>query len=389
MNDLSFSDASVLLNNIVQQATGQIPLQATTPGEFVSVAQTALKVGYDPLMKSISQILSRTIFSIRPYSRKFGELQVNEIQYGNHVRKINYCDGPWEKSQPFFEALDGQSVDMYKINAPEVLQTNFYGQTPYQRHITRYDNQLDVAFSGWEELARFWSGVMTNISSQIEQAHESTSRLTVANLITGTTLSRPQNVYHLLTEYNDLTGLNLDAKTIYHPENYEAFIRWLYGRINTISDMLTERSLEFHTNITGKSIMRHTPKNLQHFYLNAGVFNNIRSSVLSNTFNQEMLRLGEFELVNYWQSIGSPMAITATPTYIDATGNLVEATEAVAIDKVLGVIFDRDAAGYTVINKMSGVTPFNVAGRYWNYYFHFTDRYWNDFTENSAVLMLD
>lgn len=389
MNDLSFSDASALLNEIVSQATGKTPLAATTPEEFVSVAQTALLTGYDPMLKAISQVLSRTIFSIRPYTRKFGGLQVNEIQYGNHVRKINYVDQEWSKSQPYFEALDGQSVDMYKINAPEVIQTNFYGQAPYQRHITRYETQLRNALSGWQEFAQFWAGVLSNISDQIEQAHESCARLTLSNLTTGTTLSRPDNVYHLLTEYNTLTGQSLTQQTIYLPDNYEAFIRWLYGRINTLSDLLTERSVNYHTNITGKPISRHTPKSMQHFYLSASIFNNIRSNVLSTTFHDEMMQLGDFELVNYWQSISSPLAIMATPTYLATDGSLTTPEDPVAINNVLGVIFDRDAAGYTVVDRESGVTPYNVAGRYWNYFFHFNDRYWNDFTENTIVLMLD
>ena len=41
------------------------------------------------------------------------------------------------------------------------------------------------------------------------------------------------------------------------------------------------------------------------------------------------------------------------------------------------------------MNRSVDVTPYNAAGKYWNTFFHFTERYWNDFTENGIVLLLD
>ena len=69
---MTFNQAAQLLNAIQQQATGQAALTATDLSEFVSAAQTTLRTGYSPVMQAISQVLSRTIFSIRPYRRRFG-----------------------------------------------------------------------------------------------------------------------------------------------------------------------------------------------------------------------------------------------------------------------------------------------------------------------------
>lgn len=68
VNELNFKQVSALLTYIVNQATGQSPLTPTNMSEFVSVATTALKNGVDPVMSAITQMVSRTIFSIRPYS---------------------------------------------------------------------------------------------------------------------------------------------------------------------------------------------------------------------------------------------------------------------------------------------------------------------------------
>ena len=68
VNDLNFNQISTVLTSIVEQATGEKVLTPTNTGDFVSVATTALKNGTDPVMNAITQMVNRTIFSIRPYS---------------------------------------------------------------------------------------------------------------------------------------------------------------------------------------------------------------------------------------------------------------------------------------------------------------------------------
>lgn len=387
-NDLSFNQLSTVLNSIVAQATGKTPITPTNTAEFITVAQTALKTGYDPLLHSISQVLSRTIFSIRPYYRKFGGIQVDNIRWGNIVRKLNISDKDWENDVRF-ELVDGESVDMYKVNKPNILQTNFYGANVYERSYTIFRDQLDCAFSSPEEFGRFLTMVTSNCTDLIEQAHENLARATVANFIGGKVLGDEKSVIHLLTEYNTLTGLSLDAKTVYQPDNYKPFIDWVYSRIATLSSLMTERSELFHTNITGKNINRHTPYQMQRVYLYAPARYNIETMSLANTYNYNFLKMAYNETVNYWQSISTPDSLNIVPSYLNADGTIVTPETALVQDNIFGVIFDEEALGYTVVNQWSAPTPFNAKGGYSNIFFHFTDRFWNDFTENGIVLLLD
>ncbi len=72
---------------------------------------------------------------------------------------------------------------------------------------------------------------------------------------------------------------------------------------------------------------------------------------------------------------------------MQADGTLTSAD--VSVSNIYGLIMDEEAAGYTVVNRWTANTPFNAAGGYTNMYWHFTDRYWNDFTENAVLLLLD
>ena len=88
---MGFQQAATLLNYVIYQATGKMNLTATSTDAFVSQAQTALlQVGADPIINAISQVLSKTIFSVRPYNARFLGLQRDAVQWGNHVRKISF-----------------------------------------------------------------------------------------------------------------------------------------------------------------------------------------------------------------------------------------------------------------------------------------------------------
>lgn len=386
VNTMSFEDASAILNNIRKQVTGETPIAIEDATQFVSVATTLLQAGYDPVLNAITQMVSRTIFSIRPYNRKFGGIKVDSEQWGAIVRKLSIADKDWDQDVRF-ELVDGQAVDMYKVNKPNILQTNFYGQNVFEKSYTIFRDQLDNAFSGVSEFGRFMSMVVQNVSDMIEQAHEAIARMTIANFIGGK-IAASNGVIHALTEYNTATGKSLTDVTVYDPANFNDFCKWLYARVATLTALMTERSQEFQINVTGKEINRHTPYEFQKVYMYNPFLNEMNARVLADTFHADFVEYADVEGVNYWQSIETPNQIKIKPNYMDATGSIVEGDET-TVDKLIGVIFDRDAIGYTTIHNWSATTPFNAKGGYWNTFHHFTERWYNDFTEKGLVLLLD
>jgi len=388
VNQLTVNQAATVFNEIVHQATGQTNLKVTDTSSFVSAATTVLLTGYDKLLTAMSQVLTRTIFSIRPYNAKFAGLRASPERFGNHTRKVNYLDDDFEDS-PAFELQQGQSIDMYTVNKPRVVQTNFYGFNTYAKHKTFYDNQLDMALRNPEEWAQFFNGVMVNINSQIEQVHENVARATIANFIGGINVANQSCVVHLLSEYNTLTGQELTVNDIYKSDNFIAFVRWLYARIEVFSNRLTERTQLWHVNIDDNVVKRHTPKEKQKVYLFNDFMSQSRTMVLSDLFQRDSMKMVDYEGVNFWQSIDSPDSIDVTPVYTNAAdGTLVTGAEQ-KINKVLGVIFDEEAIGFMPKNQAMGATPHNVAGRYTNLWWHWDECYYNDFTENGIVLLLD
>ena len=400
VNTMTFQQIATVLNSIVQQATGQAAITPTTPGEFVSVANTALALGNDAVMNAISNVLSRTIFSIRPYSAKFAGLEKDLPRWGAYMRKLSIADSDWaddeaykypvtyDVSQTPADGLGG-TVDQWKIKKPNVLQTNFYGQSIYVDHTTITEDQLETAFRSPDELGSFLSLIMTNLSNRLEMSRDAIARGLIANMIGALIDEGDSNrVVHLLTEYNTLTGLSLTATSVYEPDNFPAFMKWVYSRVAQISDLMTENSLMYQTVINNKPILRHTPQQYQKVYLYSPARHQIDARVLADTYHDSYLRYTDVESVNYWQSIRTPDSISITPTYTGTNGAVVTG-DPVTKSGIFGLIFDEDAMGYALLDRRMISTPVNANGLYRNIWLHCKQKVFMDNSEKAVVLLLD
>lgn len=400
VNTMSFQQIATVLNSIVHQATGQNVITPTNIAEFVSVANTALSLGNDVVMNAISSVLSRTIFSIRPYSAKFVGLEKDLPRWGAYMRKLSIADSDWADDDAYKYPVtydstetpptgDGGMVDQWKIKKPNVLQTNFYGASVFADHITIFEDQLESAFRSPEELGSFISLIMTKLSNRIEMSRDAVARGLVANMIGALLTENDANrVVHLLTEYNAQTGLSLTARSVYAPDNFPAFMKWVYSRVAQISDLMTENSLMFQTVISGKPVLRHTPMQNQKIYLYSPARHQMDARVLADTYHDNYLKYADVESVNYWQSIRTPDSINISPAYTSTAGAVVNG-DPVSKSGIFGLMFDEDAMGYALLDRRMVPTPVNASGLYRNIFVHAKQKVFMDNTEKAVVLLLD
>lgn len=399
--DMVIKQAATILNAVVAQQTGQTAVTAiNNTADFVSVAETALKMGRDPVLNAISQVWRDTVFAVRDYDVPLSTLRMTASRYGNATRKLSPEAMEMEDDEAsmypvFYDANqtpatgDGQSVDHYKIRKQPVLQTNFYGSLRYEQVYTIFRDAFDVAFNNPGELVRFSAMNVTERMNDRKSYEEAKARLLQLNFV-GALIDENQTdrVVHLLTEYNAATDLSLTATSVYQPDNFVAFIRWVYARIKTIVGLMGHRSEAFQTKLTGHTVLRHTDAQNVRVALYRPLMEQINSMVLSNLYNTDLMRLPTYEAVDFWQAIDDPADISVTPVYTDASG-AQKVGGAVASDKVVGVIHDRDAIGYAWLNPTAAVTPLNAAGLYYNEFYHARFATLSDVTEKGVVLLLD
>ena len=391
MNEMSINQIYTIVNQIVNDVKGGTQTAPVNTAGFLAQATTALKTGYDPVINSISQIMHKTIFSDRAYRPIFSGIRKNSEQWGNHVRKLNPLDSDFE-SNDIYNLVDGQSIDQYVVNKPKIIQTNFYGETTYQKHLTIFGRQLDTAFSDASELGRFFTTVMTNAQSQIAQAREELERETVAGFIAAKAKADSGNVISLIDKYNAETGAELTAETAMLPANFPDFARWTFAFIKTLAQDMLVRGYRYHLNLTGLQtpimIPRHTPAANLKMVMYAPFINAVDARVLSTTFNDEYLRYIEKSEVTFWQTPEAPADITAIASYTGDAGTVVTDESETEVTDVVAVLYDEEAMGHTIVNNSSTPTPYNARGGYYNQFWNWTDRYWADLTENAVVLTL-
>lgn len=388
---MDFADISAILTEINKIATGQ---KSTTPivdtSTFTSVAQATLLTGADNYTKAVSQVLGRTIFAVRPYDAPMRNLQITGDDWANHRRKINFCDSD-PVTDKAWALVDGQSVDMYEVHKPKVLQTNYYGQTNYSRVYTQADTQMEAAFKGPEELAQFWSSFVLHLSNQIEMDRRNLAANLMANHLTGMTFTDPHSVVYLLDEYNAQQGTSLTVQDVYKEANFPGFAAYAYGRINDISRVLKERSTKWHQNWTisgtAYNLMRHTPYDRQHLYLYSGTQSQIDAKVVPQVFHDNLLKYRDAELITFWQNLDNRDQISATPV-VTTTAGVAQKNAAVQLSNVFGCLLDFDTVGYTPRLSRIVPTPMNARGLYTNFWYHYGWSWYDDFTENAVLFLM-
>lgn len=393
-NVLTPVDVYALMNAVVSQATGRTDLAVVDTTTFASVGEIVLRTGTENTLNAISTVIGKAIFSVRPYKGKLESLRVAQQRWGGQVRKIINLYDEAEKSDDWNTDLaqnaldDGNSVDMYKIRKPKALQLNFYGTKVLQKHITRFRDQLSLAFHSEDEFIRFIDSVMVEFSNEIELLNEAESRTTLLNFMAGIS-SMGLTEVDLVAEYNNEYGTQYTRAQLLSTY-IDSFMKFVAAEIKIYSSRLTDMSALYHANLTGyNKIMRHTPKERQKMVMYEPIFIKTQAEVYSGLFNPEYLDIGSFEGVNYWQSQSTPTAINVKPNILDvATGASKDADTAVNLDYVLGILFDEEACGVMPQFDYSSTTPFNSAGGYYNMYMHWRFNSYCDYTENAVLFVM-
>ncbi len=405
-NPSTFEQASTVLNAITQQATGRSAL-ATNTQSFISIATTAISASKDKVYNALLNLCGRTIFNIRPWSATMTGLEKDLPTWGEFMRKLNIVASDWMDNNAYkypvtYDATEssnptgnGLSVDPWKINKREFVETYFTGQSVFSDQYTIFEDQLETAFRGPEELMQFIAMHTVDENNKVEMVKDNVSRTLVTNFIGGLLAENDSSrVVKLVTLYNAELGLTgsqnaFTATTVMLPDNYPAFMQWAYGKIAEIASMLRENSVKYQTTISSKPIYRATPYQKQHFYELAKYRFAMESRVLATTFHDNYLKLGgDVETVNFWQSINAPDSINVKPTYTNTSGVVTTAGSAIEQAGVFGVLFDDMAMGWSMIKHHTYMTPTNPSGEYRNVFHNMRIRCASDNTEKGVVFLL-
>lgn len=414
---LNVTDGYAIINAMSAEMLGSnATIQAIDESSFASVGELLLNSGIEEVINTLSLVCSRDLIAIRPYAAKFRLINaLDSGMFSNRIRKISYYaknavptgasntdlypenlgmgfdNGVHQGGTP---PVDKSVESMWLQSTPVVWQSWFGGAIEWQYPYTLYENASKAAFRSGQEWADFLNGFLVSVANDIETEKEAFSRLVVLNLIAGVadlTASMPNSFRNLTTEFNAKFGTSYTTaqlQTTYLSE----FLAFFVATVKTDSDMLENRSTLYHWSpaktVNGVSYVlpRQTKKVDQRMMMISKFWNDAEALVLPQIFNPQYLSLDNFEKIDYWQNINDPMAISVTPAIPDVLSPGAQTTgAAVALDTVLGIIYDRDAMMVDFHLEDVTSTPVEARKHYRTIWNTINKNPLNDFTENVIV----
>lgn len=404
---LTPTDCHGIVNGMVaQMAVGGIA--AVNSSNFVSVGETLLRAGTENVLNALSLVLGKTLVATRPYKAKLNLINgVDSGAYANRIRKISYFSRYAEPSGMFNTNLytnlamgydngsnSGNSVaSMWEQNQPVPLEMNFGGSSVWDYHTTIYEEQLKEAFRSEESFGRFVSGYLTEAANDVEQEKEAFNRVVLLNYLGG--LYDLSMYVDLVADFNSENNTTYTRAQVLAQPVLKDFMEFYVRTIKKYSDFLEQRTALYHAAITKTvngvtyNLLRHTPKDKQRMLMLKDFWRKAETQVLSEIFNDDYLKLENFEGVDFWQAIDEPSKINITPAIIDLNDLTTQtAGSAVQLDYVVGALFDEDALMTNFQLESVYTTPVEARKGYRNVFTHIKRNLINDFSENGILFFL-
>lgn len=407
MANLNYTQIAPLLTQMYNQYTGRNSAQPLAFGQMQNTFKMGLEREDDNLYQIIPTVLAKSIYSIRPYSRKLSGMVWDEQRYGNYIRKFTPIVNNSEVENDEWNintelAKEDASQDWKAGTKPvkyDVLLTIASGGQTYARKYTIYKNQINEAFDSEAGVASYFSMLMTEFSNVYEIDLENMARAQLANLAiiladagskapTSGNMCKNEQVFHALTKYNSETGLAMTAQTIMNPANFRPFMLWLSAELKTLKENLAIRCTRFHGDFTNKNVNRHTDDADLRFYL-VSKFGNYFEANGSEFFHPEKADLGDYEKVTFWTDPSNPMQIRGSAEGVKLDGKTKFTISDKTVNNVLGIMMDIDTLGIVPVDQWSALEPLNARFGFRNGWNHYTFKTPVDFTENAILILLD
>lgn len=409
-------DAHAIMNLMLKQATGDTSITVVDASTFASAGELVLATGMENVFNSLNIVLGRLIIASRPYEAKMRIVGAKEVgAFSNRARKISYYskyalpDGS-HNTQLFTNLAEGytsgdnggaSTKSQWEQHQAMPLEMNFGGSDVWQHCITQYEDQVKIAFRNEAEFIEFVAGYMQEHKNDIAQEMEGFYRLTLLN--------RMGQAYDMAAYMNGsavdlVAAFNARYNTTYNGTQLRGtylkeFLAFMVATIRQYSNFMEERDIAYHWDVPKTvggdtyHILRHTPKNKQKLALYAPLFNEAEALVLPEIFNPKYLSVDNYEGVSFWQAKSNRAGINITPAITDAdstspTYGTQIAGSAVALDYVVGCLFDEDAVLAEMQLNVARSTPVEARKGYRNTWDTFAKNAISDPTEKFILFYM-
>ena len=353
------------LSNIVDLG---VALEDLTGKEVENYAQTFV-VG-----------VSRNLFETRLYKSSYYGLMNDAREYGGVIQRA--------RAKDFIDATDSHIWTL--VDGTDYFDGTYHG-TELDVRVYSQDNAFKVVHSiPTEEFKQYFTSadgvsdlvalIEANVRNSVEVKLEALAKSTLQELIANA--AGDSRVLHMVTLYNSIftPETDLTTATCLHDVN---FLRWYVEQTLRLRDMLRDVNKKYNDG----TVPTFTPEEDIRVTMLTEVDKAIVCSMLADTYHKDLLSIGEYNTINFWQNAGTTLlpslGVTAEVKYQGADDE-----SATTISSVAAVLYDRYSCGLTA--RLSKTTSSYIGAEdFTNYYHHIANSRFVDPRNAAVVLALD
>ena len=393
---MDVTQVATLVNSVNNEIIGASALLEEDLSNVVDVGKAVFDAtSYDKYVAALVDHIGKVIFVDRKYSGELASLYRDNWEYGAVMEKIYVTDMPVAVENDTWKLTNGTSYDPNVFTQPNVAAKFYNKKTTFEVDLSIADIQVRSAFDSATQLNAFISMLMNSVDTAINIRLEGLAERVVNTLIANTVYDDISDLdpaktgvkaINLLKLYNDQFDPNGNDpltvdEALYTPE----FIRFASLTMAKTLDRIRKPSVLFNCG----GLLRHTPKDMQHFILLSDFKRAADVYLQSDTFNEEYTALPLADSVPYWQGSGTDYSFdNISKVHLDIV-DPSDDTKTVEVEwgGVLGVVFDHWAGGITN-DKRRVTSNYNPKAEFTNMFYKQDANYFVDLNENCVVFFI-
>lgn len=375
---MKFIDVVELTKSAVAQSLGNEymekvgDLSALDSYKLVDIGKDVLDGGtVDSYVKSLLTQIGKLYIESREYVSELNSIYIDSFDWGGYLERVYFSPQDLVTDE-MFNLVNGNSYDDHKFYKPNVSAKIFEESKTIMCPISLTEDAVKMAFSSWDEMNKFLSGIQQNVRNTIDLGLDAYAHMLVSCAIAVSDKAL-NNSIHLLTEAKE-KGIVSSETTSEQALNNEGYLVYCLNRIRNVEKYM-HRMTTAYNNGSVPMQAKEVNKILLTDFVSSTKFN-----VRANTYNLDEVGIGSYDEVSAWQGItdgtnnfdystNSKIMITADPT-----NKLGIGTEAVTLTNAIGLLFDRMALG--ICPYRSKVTSnYTAIADFWNEYHHMLVNY--------------
>lgn len=379
-----------ILNDIMLEVTGQaVPVEDEDPvtivqedlSNIVDIGTMVFSNNWrDNYVKAMINRIGREVFVDRSYEGYAPSVLRDAWEYGSIMSKTR-CKIFDAKANPSWNLTAGQTVNQFEFNPPDVTQKFFNSKVGWQIDCSFTEVQLRESFTNAQAMNRFLSMIENRIAQSMTIYTDSLIMRTINNFIAEKIYSN-NGVIDLLAGYNAGVASPITAADALRNKE---FLRYAALTISLFVDRFRAPSANFNISDDNDGNITFTPREFAHLVLHSDLAKSMEVYLQSDTYHDELVKIGEYETIPYWQIQGYEyqLANTSRINVKLASDN----SHTVDRNYIVGILFDRDGLGVLNDNRRT-TTAYNANGEYYNNFYKVDTSYFNDLAENGLIFVL-